>query len=160
MRVFVLISLLAAAAFTTGCQSTHASKAGAPITAITKTVVADPIVESGKAISGTATATTIFIFSFGPNKFADGASLPAGGGLDPNAAVKNAAVYNACQSAGSDIILAPNYVLVVDDYFVFKKVTCTVSGYAGFVKGIKGISTDYKLTAPAAAEAKGGLLPF
>ncbi|NQZ56831.1 MAG: hypothetical protein HRT88_05085 [Lentisphaeraceae bacterium] len=166
MKLFAILVLFVVASFTTGCQNTIASKIGAPITAITKTVIAEPLVEVGDAISGTASETKLFTFAFGgitfgPSEFASGTGLPTAGPLGRNviASVQQAAIYQACKSASCDMILAPSYITKKDSFLFFTKLTCTVNGYAGYVKGIKSITTDYVLSG-SKEEKKKSILPF
>jgi len=50
---------------------------------------------------------------------------------------RNAAAYKATTSANADIILAPQYVVTTEDYFVYKSINCKVKGYPGYIKGVK-----------------------
>ena len=59
-------------------------------------------------------------------------------GLFPNPIrdAKAAAVYNACKAAKCDMLLSAKYELTTTDYFVYKVVNCTVTGFPGTEVGV------------------------
>lgn len=92
-----------------------------------------------KKVDGTANLNCLFgIFMWGADHFADRAALGENtfykSAVD---AAKDAAVYNACTAAKCDVLLATKYVVTVNDYFVFKKVECKVTGYPGKEIGLE-----------------------
>ncbi len=137
-RILAASSLIAALA---SCQSTNASKLGAPADVATKMIVVEPIVTHGGEISGTSQQSVLFgIFKWGGSgKIADNAQLP--GSED---SLKREAIYSACETGSADIVLLPQYIVKEDNYFIFKKRTCTVTGYKGNITGVKSISTETK----------------
>ncbi len=143
-KIMMMTMAVALVAFATGCKTTNASKISGPVSAISKIVVSTPIVEAGLKIKGTASLNQVLIFAWGDTDYADGVDYN-GGGFDialpfnKVPAVKAAAAYNACLASGADMILSPNYVVKVEDYFVFKKLTATVTGFAGKINGISNI---------------------
>ncbi len=134
-----------------GCSSTHLQQPStsfiAPRAVESPNLKADITV--GQKISGTASSTQVlWLFKFGPNKFADGVnfsasesrSLPSFFGfssVDPFASIKAAAAYQATSASKSDIIVAPRYMLEIKNYFLFSKTTATVVGYKGTINSIK-----------------------
>ena len=46
-------------------------------------------------------------------------------------------VYNACEANKADALLGAKYKIDTEDYFVFKKVKCTATGYPGVINGVK-----------------------
>jgi hypothetical protein len=134
-----------------GCSSTHIQQLSTPIMA--PAIVESPNLKAdiavGQKISGTASLTQVlWIFNFGPNNFADGVNFTpsVGSGLfgflgfssfDPYGSIKAAAAYEATTHSKSDIIVAPRYMLTIQDYFIFNKTTATVIGYKGTINSIK-----------------------
>jgi hypothetical protein len=143
MKKLGLAAVMAGTVFLGGCATYNQSQ---PTAALSGTVTA-PLkadISVGSDITGTSSATIVFgLMSFGgDSKFADGVtySTESGGGMSLFPAVndiKAAAAYNAISSApGSDIIIAPRYVIQSDNYVVYKTVTVTVTGKAGTIKSI------------------------
>ena len=50
---------------------------------------------------------------------------------------KNGAYANACDQANCDSIVGAHYKVRIEDYFVFKKLTCEISGYPATLKGVE-----------------------
>ena len=141
MKSLSITSLVALAALAMGCAATNVSNYPSPIDATVQTdLKADVTV--GSEISGKSQMSIIMnMFTIGDSKFADGVVYGTSGasalGLpDPISKTKAAAAYNAVQTSGADVILAPRYVVDVVDYVVFKKVTVTVTGYSGKINRI------------------------
>ncbi len=103
------------------------------------TVYEAVVKHEAKKVNGTASLNCLFgVFTWGASHFADRAAL--GERAFCKSAVdiaKDAAVYNACEAAKCDVLLATKYVVTVDDYVVFKKVECKVTGYPGKEIGIE-----------------------
>lgn len=128
-----------------GCASLTKSQFSAPFTPgpiVTAPIKAD--VAIGEKISGNASSTTIFkILKIGlSGKYASGVNYSVSSGLgsfiyDSFSKEKEAAAYDAVTNSGADIILAPEYIIEVTDYFIFAKVHVTVTGYKGTIKGLK-----------------------
>ena len=51
--------------------------------------------------------------------------------------VKNGAYANACDQAKCDTIVGTRYNVRVEDYFVFKKFTCEITGYPAKLTGVE-----------------------
>jgi hypothetical protein len=146
MKKFSLFAVGALIAITglTGCQSTNISARSARISpGIETTLKADIIV--GNDISGNVKETVILgLFGIGgPTKFADGACQSNGSGVlsdilpSPLIGLKSAAAYKAIGGKAGDIIVAPKYVIEIEDYFLWKNYDVTVQGKSGKIKNIK-----------------------
>lgn len=153
-KTFFMISFIAGAIalFGTGCTNIETNKVGDQVSVHMPVFVKPTIETKDTVISGSATVHSILgIFTWGPNAQAVGINYgvaAAGGGAvgdllsftktSENVA-RNAAAYNATTSANADIILAPQYVVTIEDYFVYKSINCKVKGYPGYIKGVKVI---------------------
>lgn len=143
MKKIIVPALLSATLLTTGCATHNISQ---PTAALAGSVEA-PLkadVAVGEKINGEAKVNILFgLFTLGgSSKFADGVTYGAGAapalGLpDPVSSAKSAAAYDAVSKSGADLIVAPRYVVDVNDYVVFKEVSVQVSGYKGTVKSIR-----------------------
>lgn len=58
--------------------------------------------------------------------------------------IKAAANFNAIRKAPeSDVVISPEYSVIVDNYFIFyKRITVNVTGYAGKIKGFRHKTCD------------------
>jgi hypothetical protein len=143
MKSVSFVLLLIAAIGVTGCSTVHTSQYASPLLA-TVDAHLKANVEVGPKIAGSSSSTTLFgIFTFGPNKFADGVNygFETGGSglfnLDCFAAVKSAAAYQAVTNSSSDLIIAPKYTVEYNNYFIFSTKNATVSGYKGVLKSVE-----------------------
>lgn len=135
----------------TGCTSIEASKVGNTVSVHMPVLVKPNIETKDTVINGSATVHSILGFiTWGPSAQAVGVNYGVGtvanGGIlgellsftsKSEVVARNAAAYNATTSARADIILAPQYVLTIEDYFVYKSINCKVKGYPGYIKGVK-----------------------
>ena len=88
------------------------------------------IVDQSKVLTGFAKTTVYFgIFRVGDNKFLD-ADIPGPAG----SRTKKAAVFNALEGTGYDIIVNPKYVIQQNKSLFVKTVSCQVSGYGGKIE--------------------------
>jgi len=132
-KLCALISIVAIFA-TVGCQSTNISKPSSPISSVIKADLTANLAV-GADITGTSSVSVLFnVFKIGgDSKFADGVNYSIGGGgmslLGASTVdqVKAAAAYNACAESGAEVLVAPRYVVEIDDFFVFKTIKVTVS---------------------------------
>tara|TARA_R110001599_G_scaffold330191_1_gene544477 strand:- start:79 stop:552 length:474 start_codon:yes stop_codon:yes gene_type:complete len=135
-----------------GCSTMNSKEFGSPMNLETR-AVHEPIIEVGEKITGESSFTNIlWIFDVGADsEFADGVvfgnSVAEKGSMlgfiplaDSTSGVKNAAIYNALQKSGADVIIAPRYKLKTVNYVLFKTYTATVEGYRGTIKGFKQIN--------------------
>jgi len=152
----VLVGLLVCS-----CSSTHQSKISNTHDAITTTTVVTPNVTTGAKVSASAKVYNLLGFKWGDTKYADGIAysskeekhdpssletiLNIFGSKQYTDEAKAAAAYLACKRNDADILLIPTYNVKHDNYFVFKITTADVSGYEGFVKGVKSVEQkDYR----------------
>jgi hypothetical protein len=142
--LLALISIL----FLTSCASMNKSQMAVPLGGhVESRLKADIAVDMTKKLKGQASATKLFGFFeiSGPTKFADGVFADAGGGIlafGGNEGVKSGAAYNAVTSGKADVIVAPQYVIETQNYFVFSTVKATVTGYPGMIRKIDSTSAS------------------
>jgi hypothetical protein len=139
-----LLAIALAASFTTGCNSTHKSALASKVcTKVYMPLKAD--MNIGEKITGNAKSTVILgLFEIGaPNAYAAGVfqvglkDSPLGALITtPLDKLKAAAAYNAL-GGSHNVIVAPNYTVKVNDYFIFKKYDVTVCGKEGEITNIK-----------------------
>lgn len=141
--------LLIVTALMGGCVTERATQPSAPPGSFAVESVSldvDIDVDMNRRLSGEATEETLlwFITLKRPKSYAvnvrysvDGSSLGFLSSLFGGAAerMKAAAAYNAVYGK-ADIIVAPEWVVEVEDYIVFSRTTARVSGYAGTIKEI------------------------
>ena len=141
-KIFTLISSAALFA-AVSCQSTNISKPSSPISSVIKADLKADIA-IGAEISGSSSASVLFnVFKFGADsKFADGVNYSVNGGsvsllgVSTVDQVKAAAAYNACHENNADILVAPRYIVEIDDFFVFKTINVTVTAKKGTITNI------------------------
>lgn len=66
--------------------------------------------------------------------------------------VRNGAYANACDQAKCDSIVGTRYNVRVENYFVFKKLTCEITGYPAKLTGVELI--ENKEPCPCAKKCK------
>jgi hypothetical protein len=101
-------------------------------------------VDINKKLTGEASAAYFLIFKLnGDNNYATGVSYSGESSIGPKRylKLKSAAAYKAINESGADIIVHPNYVVSIERFIFFKKVTVSVSGYYG--KFTKFYQTEY-----------------
>jgi hypothetical protein len=154
----MLLLASAAMALMTGCMSTNTNDGAvaAPITMRNKEYIADVTVQK-TAVSGEATANCLFGFiTWGVSEYADEAFVKNSGlGISLGGAdtvVKQGATYQACEAAKADYLLGAKYRIDTSDYFIFKKVKCTATGYPATIKGVKEVATTTVKTTKAATK--------
>ena len=148
-RIFLLFSIMIIA---TGCSTVNQSvnQAG------TSAIQLEPEVKVGEKIEGSS--NTVFLLGFldlynlpGSNKkYIDGVNV---GGSSPSiklgplsipnpfdktGKLKSAALYDAINKSGADLIVNPQYVVTVGNMLLFKTYNVNISGYKGTIKGFKG----------------------
>jgi len=125
-----------------GCTSLNTSQFSEPFSGrVSSNLKADVAV--GEKISGSASSILLFgLITLGaPNKLADG--IVYGGAsagnpyFNPYEELKSAAAYNAVTEGKADVIIAPRYTISGTNYFLFKTLNATVSGYKGTLKGFR-----------------------
>ena len=134
----------------TGCTSINTNDAASDSKQAMVPAVYEPVIRHvDQKVSGSAQMHVVLTFiKWGDNAFADRTVLggmssdstffSAFSGLFPNPIrdAKAAAVYNACKAAKCDMLLSAKYELTTTDYFVYKVVNCTVTGFPGTEVGV------------------------
>ena len=152
-KSMLLLSILAGsvALLGTACSHVEASKVGEQVAIKMPVMIKTDVQTKNEKINGSATVHSILgIISWGPSKQAIGVNYFAGeqrtdGGIGQifslaarsEAVARNAAAYEATSKAKADIILAPQFILTTKDYIVYKSIKCDVTGFPGFIQGVK-----------------------
>ena len=158
-RAWIVGAVALGAALVAGCTNMETNRVGEQVS-IHMPVYIHPDVEvKNERISGSATVHCILgIFCWGPSEWAVGLNYGTAGfqlGADlvrfsnellpvvstSEALARNAAAYDAAQKGEADILLAPQYVLTTDNYFLYKKVKCEVKGFPGALKGVEVVDS-------------------
>ena len=134
-----LVMAAAVAAVACGCVSIHKNDGGE---ACLKPTVAKDIVHEKYDVGTTPVTATeslnvvcgIIKFGKTATHIADAAPV---GFFDTLGLVKNGAYANACDQAKCDSIVGARYNVRVEDYFVFKKLTCEITGYPAKIVGVE-----------------------
>lgn len=145
--ITLALAALGVAFIGTACKSTETNRPGDHVQ-ITMPLTLDPQVEIGtKKITGSAAVHSILGFiNWGVSDQAVGAKFGTGVAADMLSFIpsgenvaKNGAVYNACVTNNADLIIAPQYILKTENYFVYKVIKCNVTGFPGTIKSVKVI---------------------
>lgn len=140
----MLILASATLALTTGCISLNTNDGAVPVEVkVQKAYTADIAVQD-KTTSAEATVNCLFgLITWGVTEYADDAFVTSNASLslvkDANTVAKQGATYKACKATNADYLLGATYRIDTEDYFVFKKVKCTATGYPATVKGVKEV---------------------
>lgn len=144
MKVLVVVAFGVALL---GCTSFNSSQFSGPVNVnVDAPLRAD--INIGEKITGTATIIKVFgvITTEGSRKYADGVNFGGNSSSpfndllslsNPLTEAKAAAAFDAIEKSGADVIIAPRYMVQVEDYFVAKKIIATVTGYKGTFNGFK-----------------------
>ena len=103
-------------------------------------------VKMEKKVSGTADVHVLFgIFTWGESKFADNGNIFGENNwwtsIFPSAKQMSgmAAFYKACTQAKCDTVLAARYEIVTSDYWVYKHMNTTVTGYPAYMQKLEKV---------------------
>ncbi len=134
-----LMMAAALAALATGCISVNKNDGGEAC--LQPTIVKDIVHEKYKVgttpVTATESVNVLFNFiSWGKTAthYADAAPYRF---FDKIGLVKNGAYANACDQAKCDSIVGSRYNVRVEDYFVFKKLSCEITGYPATITGVE-----------------------
>jgi hypothetical protein len=145
----MLILAGVALALMTGCAAVNTNDGAIPANIkIQKTYTPDIAVKQEK-VSGEATVNCLFgLITWGVSEYADDAFVKTGPNISllksADEVAKQGATYKACDAAKADYLLGAKYRLDTMDYFVFKTVKCTATGYPGTIKGVKEVGAAKK----------------
>ena len=134
-----ILMAAALAAVGCGCISTHKNDGGDAClqVPVVKDVVHEKYQVANTPVSATESLNVLFNFiSWGKTAthIADAAPFRF---FDKLGEAKNGAYANACDQANCDSIVGAHYKVRIEDYFVFKKLTCEISGYPATLKGVE-----------------------
>lgn len=97
-------------------------------------------VKTPARVSGEASVHVLFgIFSWGPSAYADNTNFGETQWFSTTRDAKTAATYNACKENNVDVVLGAKYVLEQTNYFIYKKVKCSLSGYPARIVDLQEI---------------------
>ena len=137
MKKIMMAAVLVALA--SGCISVHKNDGGDDY--LTPGIVKDAVYEKYEVGTTPVTATESLNVLFGwiswgrtASHFADEAPFQF---FDKIGMVKNGAYANACEQAKCDSLVGTRYNVRVEDYFVFKMLTCEISGYPAKITGVE-----------------------
>ena len=151
-KSFFFLSILAGsvALLGTACSHVETNKVGEQLDVIMPVKIKTDVQTKNEKISGSATVHSILgIISWGPSKQALGVNYFANEQKEEGlgqifslaarseAVARNAAAYEATSSANADILLAPQFIMTTNDYIVYKSIKCDVTGFPGFIQGVK-----------------------
>lgn len=149
MKKVLLLAVIGVMFASVGCVTVHNNKAAAtnmPV-AVAEAAHYQAITDVGQQrVSATVKGNSILgIINWGmPNTFADGGMVSSDAGsislpsfMDVFGKFKLAAIYTACEENNCDSLMDARYVITTKDYYVFKQVTCTVSGVPVKITGYK-----------------------
>ena len=129
------ILTLSSSLFFTSCRSKLINTLSTPMynpAAKINDIRAKVNVDMSKKLTGEANASYFLIFRLnGDSNFASGMSYSGDSEIKRYSKLKSAAAYKAINGSDADIIVHPNYVVNIERFLFFKKVTVSVSGYAG-----------------------------
>lgn len=136
-----LVLALATASALCGCIVIHKNDGGeanlAPM--IAKDIVHEKYNVDQMPVTATESLNVLFGFiKFGSTAthIADAARAHF---FDTEGRVRNGAYANACDQARCDAIVGARYNVQVEDYFVFRKYTCEITGYPAKLVGVEVI---------------------
>lgn len=137
MKKLMMVAALAALA--TGCITVHKNDGGDDFLkpAIAKDIVHEKYEVGTTPVTATESLSVLFnLIAWGQTSthIADEAPYHF---FDKIGQVKNGAYANACDQAKCDSIVGTRYNVRVENYFVFKKITCEISGYPAKITGVE-----------------------
>lgn len=138
-----LMFVAVAAALAGGCKVVRVNDGGdcnrAP--KVCKDFVHEKYTIADKPVSATQTVEHVLkLFTWGAtaDHIADYVECPVMFG--PAAKARNAAYAKACSDSGADSIVGAKYKISAEDYFVYGKVTCEITGYPAKMTGVEVIT--------------------
>lgn len=134
-----LMMAAALAALATGCITVNKNDGGDDVLkpAIAKDVVHEKYEVGTTPVTATESLNVLFnliVWGKTATHHADEAPYRF---LDKVGQAKNGAYANACDQAKCDSIVGARYNVRVEDYFVFKKLTCEITGYPAKITGVE-----------------------
>ena len=130
----------ALAALATGCITVNKNDGGDDC--VKPKIVKDIVHEKYEVGTAPITATESLNVLFGVITWGNTAThiadaSPFRNPFDVTGKVRNGAYANACDQAKCDSVVGTRYNVRVEDYFVFKKLTCEITGYPAKLTGVE-----------------------
>ena len=137
MKKVVMIAALAALAC--GCVSTRKNDGGDASlqVPVVKDIIHEKYEIKNETVTGEESLNVLFgliVWGKTATHYADAAPFRF---FDKIGEAKNGAYANACDKAKCDAIVGAHYKVRIEDYFVFKKLTCEIFGYPATLKGVE-----------------------
>lgn len=137
MKKLMVVAVLAAMA--SGCISVNKNDGGDAC--LRPCIVKDKVHEKYEVGTTPVTATESLNVLFGFITWGKTATHKADAApfawFDKVGEAKNGAYANACDQANCDSIVGTRYNVRVEDYFVFKKLSCEITGYPAKITGVE-----------------------
>ena len=142
-KFLILAAFVAAAVLASACSVVQTNDGANEASYQVRKAVYDPVIKhENRKVIGAAKWNCLFgIFTWGLGSYAERTDLN-----DPfltlETSVKKAAVYDACKRNDCDIILATKYELTKKNYFLFRSVSCIVTGFPGTITGLERVDLN------------------
>ena len=134
-----LMMAAALAALATGCITVNKNDGGDDC--LKPCIVKDKVHEKYEIgttpVTATESANVLFNFISWGRTATHRADAAPYKWFDKIGMVRNGAYANACDQAKCDSIVGTRYTVRVEDYFVFKKLTCEITGYPAKITGVE-----------------------
>jgi len=136
-----LITAAALAVLATGCITVNKNDGGSDCLKqpIAKDIVHQKYQVGDKTVTATDKLNVLFGWIAWGSTATHYADEAPGVFWNKSDVVKNGAYANACDAAKCDSIVGTRYTITVEDYFVFKKLNCEVTGYPAKLTGVEVI---------------------
>lgn len=140
--LLIVGAAMMAAVALTGCFSVNTNDAAVKAPVCLKKQMTPDIKVGLNKVSGEASVNCLFGFiTWGVSEYADDAFVCSSSMplliADGKTVAKQGATYKACGKSKADYILGAKYRVDTKDYFVFKQIKCKVTGFPGYLKGMK-----------------------
>lgn len=137
MKKMVMVAALAALA--SGCITVNKNDGGDASVrpAVLKDIVHEKYEVGTTPVTATESLNVLFNFIAWGKTATHNADAAPYRFFDKIGQVKNGAYANACDQAKCDSIVGTRYNVRVEDYFVFKKLTCEITGYPSKLVGVE-----------------------
>ena len=134
-----LMMAMALVALGCGCVSTHKNDGGDASleVPVVKDVVHEKYEIKNDPVTGEESLNVLcglIVWGKTATHYADAAPFRF---FDKIGEAKNGAYANACDKAKCDAIVGAHYKVRIEDYFVFKKMTCEIFGYPAKITGVE-----------------------
>ena len=134
-----LMMAVALAALATGCITVNKNDGGDDILkpAIAKDIVHEKYEVGKTPVTATESLNVLFGFIVWGKTATHRADEAPYKWFDKVGEAKNGAYANACDQAKCDSIVGTRYNIRIENYFVFKKLSCEITGYPAKITGVE-----------------------